>query len=67
MGDHKTDTEAFAMADLVGVPPKHKLNGTYNVSDYSMGVSVSRKTDGVALAMPVGITTHVDRTYKTVA
>ena len=50
-----------------GCSARHKLKGTYNVSDYSMGVSVSRKTDGVALAMPVGITTHVDRTYKTVA
>ena len=31
-----------------------------------MGVSVSRKTDGVAMAKPVGITTYVDRSDKTV-
>ena len=66
MGETTLDTEAFAMADLVSVPPKHKLNGTYNVSDNSMGVSVPLKTDGVAMAMPVGITTHVDRSGKTV-
>ena len=49
-----------------GCSARHKLKGTYNVSDNSMGVSVLRKTDGIAMARPVGITTHVDRTYKTV-
>ena len=51
MGDHiASGTAAFALADLVSVPPKHKLNGTYNVSDNSMGVSVPLKTVGVAMA-----------------
>ena len=49
-----------------GCSAGHKLNSTYNVSNNSMGVSVPRRTDGIAMAKPVGITTHVDRSDKTV-